>query len=160
MPALTGACSGPIGNVLEDQPASEVPAKAASPVTERGIPSLAPAPAAKRARADADDRGRALGSLANLAGQFLCDSPLVLQCLADDGEVRGDSESLIAALVNKSTATLTKRASSLRAYATWFSSTGSPADAFLAEPTVYKFAKEQWENRAPPHPVLPAFWRP
>lgn len=94
--------------------------------------------AAKRAREDDTARGKALGSFAQLLSTYREYSGLA-KLMTDGGEAFTEvAPSLVAALEARKTATLAKRAGSLRLYHAWFATTGRPASEIFAERTVFE----------------------
>ena len=111
--------------------------------------------AAKRARGEDVARDKAVTSLAVFLSHFGAVSSLAQQAIVEDGQVAVGSVSLNAALEPKATATLTKRAGTLRQYLVWYRASGrDPADAFV-EQSVYAYLlylNDVSRGRAPGRP--------
>ena len=104
-------------------------------------PLLSEATVNKRARTDDPVRTRLTRVLGDLYEKYAKNAPSVARVLAEEGSPLYDTDSFRAMLFNKRTATLEKRANSLRLYAKWFETTGLEIEAFFLEPIVSATSK-------------------
>ena len=107
------------------------------------------ATAAKRPRLEDAARRRSMVVLSEIAADYLGNLDSVLRIMEHDGTVNPDSPSFTAMLTQKSTSTLSKRASSLRMYKAWFCSTSAKPDQFLTENMIFQYFHALYLDSAP-----------
>ena len=112
------------------------------------VPVLSDEAAAKRPRLEEDARSRANGIIVCIVGKHLRDSEMVSKIVQEEGGFSTTSESVLAILAPKSTATLSKRASSLRMLEAWYESSGISANLF-DESLVYQCVRCLLMDNAP-----------
>ena len=83
--------------------------------------------AAKRLREDDDARSKAMIVFAGLLQQYPDVFGIVQKMYDGEEAIAPDAPSLVATVASRKTATLTKRAGSLRLFARWYASTGRPS---------------------------------
>ena len=105
--------------------------------------------AAKRPRLEDAARRRSLVVLSGIAADYLGNLDSVLRIMEHDGTVNPDSPSFTAMLTQKSTSTLSKRASSLRMYKAWFCSTSAKPEQFLTENMIFQYFHALYLDSAP-----------
>ena len=93
----------------------------------------------KRRRADDAAREKAMISFSIFIEKF-ADSFLIVDKCRDVGEDFGPAApSLVAAVAGRKTATLSKRAGSLKSYGAWLAAQGWGPDAVMLEPALYGY---------------------
>ena len=105
--------------------------------------------AAKRPRLEDVARRRSMVVLSEIAAEYLGNLDSVLRIMDHDGTVDPDSPSFTAMLTQKSTSTLSKRASSLRMYRAWFCTTAAKPNEFLTEDMIFKYFHALYMDSAP-----------
>ena len=113
------------------------------------IPELSDAVAAKRARKDVDERTFVLSQLTDLLSKYYMHTSMLEKIFAEEGVLDPMSESILALFYIKKTATLQKRASSLRIYARWFETSGYLTEQFAEEAVVFKYTCFLHNENAP-----------
>ena len=108
------------------------------------------ASAAKRARASVDDRAQAIATIFEVVRRAAPLPAILAAVLAEEGSLCPASSSIRAMVAKKATATLQRRASSLRLYADWLSASGVADDLIFVEPTVYRYLRELVDGECPP----------
>ena len=134
VPQATGSAAAQ----LPPPPAPAAARPAAHPGTG-GVPTLCDERVRKRRHLDGDARARAMADFAGLVAKYFFEAPAVAHIVAEEGPLLASSASLAAALEPKKTATLAKRVSSLRLYASWFETTDAARRLFATEPVVYRY---------------------
>ena len=112
-------------------------------------PTLRDEPASKRACLAVRERLVAYTTVAELASKHLSHAEVVQDAIDSEGAFTASSVTLEAILAVKKTGTIQKRASSLRMYAAWFSTTGRQADSFFSEPAVFAYLVHLHADKAP-----------
>ena len=107
------------------------------------------ATAAKRPRLEDAARRRSMVVLSEIAADYLGNLDSVLRIMDHDGTVNPDSPSFTAMLTQKSTSTLSKRASSLRMYRAWFCTTSAKPNEFLTENMIFQYFHALYLDSAP-----------
>ena len=119
-------------------PTTCTPTPTTRPSTRFAVSRLTTERAAKRAREDGNTRDRAMAFLADFILKYKDVSVLATTILEGGEAISSTSPSLVAVLESRKTATLVKRASSLRLYEAWFATTGQPTASLFAERAVFE----------------------
>jgi hypothetical protein len=123
---------------MEVRPLSVLEPVRPRPPPDAAICRLTHERAAKRARVDDAARDKVLVVFAALLSKYR-DFSVLAQLMANGGEpFSEESKSLVAVLEARKTATLYKRAGSLRLYESWFATTGHGAAELFAEKSVFE----------------------
>ena len=81
--------------------------------------------------------------------KYFADAPAVRRVVVEEGALTVESPSLEAMVFVKKTATILKRAISLRIYRDWFETTGLELQAFFTEHAVFRYVQALNVDRAP-----------
>ena len=125
------------------------PTLVALPMVSGMLPRVTLDAEVKRPRLEQRGRDRAMGVLTDVAETHLIDTQLVKRILAEEGALVPQSVSLDAALTNKSTGTLIKRAGSLRLYRAWFNTSAFDVVDFTSKAAVFAYGRHLLADRAP-----------
>lgn len=121
--------------------------RAAAPAKQVRVTTLTDERAAKRLRAPADARQRAVSFFSGFLERFKDHSGLAAKMVIEHEPFDETSKSLCAVLEARKTATIMKRASSIRTFLAWFDSVGLEPALLLAERTVFDYLTFTNEQR-------------
>ena len=145
---------GPPFADLAQPPTQQTIAQPARTIAQLGI-ALTEQRAVKRRREEEDARGKAMAVFADLLARFPLLFAITEKMVASGEGIVADAPSLVSALASRKTATLRKRAGSLRLFVRWFASCERDPAELLADKTLLS----TWGSSLRSAPAAPQAWR-